>query len=121
MTVQNPSGCFTMSTFGPLQKFARTWVASGALNRISTRPVPSTRGYSAPQTLVDAGLKSPASWADATLARNRSANPSCFISPLLEELGSSPEDPLGEVVEGLPPDLPLVRAGERGELDAQAV
>jgi alpha-N-arabinofuranosidase len=48
-----------MSTLGPLQKLARTFVASGALNRISTLPVPSTRGYSAPHTLVDAGLKSP--------------------------------------------------------------
>jgi len=51
--VQNPSACFNMSAFGPLQKFTRTFVASGALIRISTRPVASTRGYSASQTFVD--------------------------------------------------------------------
>ena len=45
VTVQKPSGCFTMSTFGPLQKFKRTLVASGAFTRTSTRPVLSTRGY----------------------------------------------------------------------------
>ena len=59
MTVQKPSACFSMSTFGPLQKFRRTLVASGALMRTSTLPAPSTRGYSAPQTLVVAGWKSP--------------------------------------------------------------
>ncbi len=61
VTVQKPSGCFTMSTFGPLQKFNRTFVASGALTRTSTLPALSTRGYSAPQTLVAAGRKSPGS------------------------------------------------------------
>ena len=61
MSVQTPSGCFTMSTFGPLQKFRRTFVASGALRRTSTLPVLSTRGYSAPQTFVVAGRKSPES------------------------------------------------------------
>ena len=55
MTVQNPSGCLTMSTFGPLQKFSFTFVASGALIRICTLPVLSTRGYSDPQTFVSEG------------------------------------------------------------------
>ena len=55
MTVQNPSDCFTMSTFGPLQKFNLTFVASGAFTRICTLPALSTRGYSAPQTLVEEG------------------------------------------------------------------
>ena len=80
MKVQKPSACFTMSTFGPLQKLSRTFVASGALIRTSTLPAPSTRGYSAPQTLVVAGWKPAGSCAEQTLARNRSANPSCFIS-----------------------------------------
>src|SRR5687767_3036105 len=47
-----------MSTFGPLQKFSLTWVASGAFTRTCTRPPSSTRGYSAPQTFVDAGRNS---------------------------------------------------------------
>ena len=55
MTVQNPSGCFSMSTFGPLQKFNLTFVASEAFTRICTLPALSTRGYSAPQTFVVAG------------------------------------------------------------------
>src|SRR6188508_595147 len=58
MTLQIPSGCFTMSIFGPLQKFSRTFAASGALRRISTCPLLSTRGYCASQTLVEAGRKS---------------------------------------------------------------
>ena len=61
VTVQKPSACFSMSTFGPLQKFNRTFAASGAFTRTSTLPAPSTRGYSAPQTFVAAGRKSPGS------------------------------------------------------------
>ena len=38
-TLHTPSGCFTMSIFGPLQKFSRTFVASGAFSRTSTRPL----------------------------------------------------------------------------------
>src|SRR6478609_11286877 len=82
MTLHTPSGCFTMSTFGPLQKFSRTFVASGALSRISTRPVPSTRGYCASQTLVEAGWKSHASCAEQGAARHgssASASPSRII------------------------------------------
>jgi hypothetical protein len=47
-----------MSAFGPLQKFTRTFEASGALNRISTRELLSTLGYWASRTFYDAGLKS---------------------------------------------------------------
>ena len=81
MTVQNPSACFSMSTFGPLQKFTRALAASGALMRISTRPVLSTRGYSAPHTLVSAGLKSLGCCAEQIAATDSSANanPNCFI------------------------------------------
>ena len=74
MTVQDPSACFSMSIFGPLQKFTRALAASGALMRISTRPVASTRGYSAPHTLVSAGLKSPCGCAEAIAATDTSAN-----------------------------------------------
>src|SRR5579871_2115064 len=59
VNVQNPSACFSMSAFGPLQKFTRTFAASGALKRISTRELLSTRGYCASRTLDVAGLKSP--------------------------------------------------------------
>src|SRR5687768_17804485 len=81
MTVQNPSACFSMSTFGPLQKFTRALASSGALMRISTRPVLSTRGYSAPHTLVSAGLKSLGCCAEQIAATDSSANanPNCFI------------------------------------------
>src|SRR5919197_1581990 len=82
--LQNPpSACFTMSTFGPLQKFRRTLVASGALIRTSTLPAPSTRVYGAPQTLVSAGLESLESFAEPRLAASRRAHPRCFISCLL--------------------------------------
>jgi hypothetical protein len=33
VTVQNPSACFSISTFGPLQKFNLTFVALGAFTR----------------------------------------------------------------------------------------
>src|SRR6476469_924600 len=59
VNVQNPSACFSMSAFGPLQKLTRTLLASGALNRISTRELLSTRGYWAFRALDVAGLKSP--------------------------------------------------------------
>ena len=59
VNVQNPSGCFSMSTFGPLQKLIRTFDASGALNRICTRELLSTFGYCASRTFEVAGLKSP--------------------------------------------------------------
>ena len=63
-----------MSTFGPLQKLSFTLVASGALMRICTRPPSSTRGYSAPQTLVSAGLKLSAPWAKPSVAVRHNAN-----------------------------------------------
>jgi hypothetical protein len=50
--------CFSISTFGPLQKFSLTFAASGAFTRISTLRALSTRGYAAPQTLVSAGRNS---------------------------------------------------------------
>jgi hypothetical protein len=62
-----------MSTFGPLQKLTRALAASGALMRISTRPVASTRGYSAPHTLVSAGVKTAGCCADETAATESSA------------------------------------------------
>ena len=49
MTVQNPSGCFSMSTFGPLQKFNLTFAASGAFARICTLPVLSTEDIPHPR------------------------------------------------------------------------
>ena len=73
MTLQKPSGCFTMSTFGPLQKFSRTFVASGALSRTSTRPLLSTRGYCASHTLVEAGRKSVLPVPNRVLAGTRAA------------------------------------------------
>ena len=80
MTLQTPSGCFTMSIFGPLQKFSRTFAASGALRRISTRPLLSTRGYGASQTLVEAGRKSEDSCADVSGARHsRSRGDRCNL------------------------------------------
>src|SRR6185295_8684694 len=75
-----PSDCFTRSSFGPLQKLTRTFVASGALIRTSTLPAPSTRGYSAPQTFVAAGRNSPDSWAEQRLATRKSAHPAFFMS-----------------------------------------
>src|SRR4249920_732537 len=66
--VQKPSACFSMSTFGPLQKFSFTFAASGALNRICTRELASTLGYCASRTFDVAGLKSPASCPKQTLA-----------------------------------------------------
>src|SRR5205823_11876827 len=59
-----------MSTLGPLQKLRRTLVASGAFTRISTLPVLSTLGKSAPQTFVSAGWKSPGSCAKQKLVSN---------------------------------------------------
>src|SRR3954452_4991971 len=75
-----------MSIFGPLQKFTRTSVTSGALIRICTRPPLSTRGYCASQTLVEAGRKSPGSLVLPVLATHRhsSARPVRFISALLQ-------------------------------------
>src|SRR4051794_5529131 len=92
MTLHTPSGCFTMSTFGPLQKFSRTFVASGAFSRTSTRPVLSTRGYGASQTLVEAGRKSVGSCAEQRAARQgriTNASPSrvMFCSFVVREHG----------------------------------
>src|SRR4051812_20461168 len=67
VNVQSPSACFSISAFGPLQKFTLTLVASGALKRISTREELSTRGYGASRTLDVAGLKSPESCAKQKL------------------------------------------------------
>src|SRR5581483_6583188 len=71
-----------MSPFGPLQKLTRTLLASGALMRISTRELLSTRGYCASRTLDVAGLKSPESCArqngaasSATIVISRIAPP----------------------------------------------
>ena len=61
--VQNPSACFSISAFGPLQKLTLTLPASGALKRIRTRELLSTAGYCAFITFVVAGLKSPEPWA----------------------------------------------------------
>ena len=78
MKVQKPSGCFSMSTLGPLQKLSFTFVASGALNRICTRELPSTFGYCASRTFDVAGLKSPWSCAKQTLAASSIANAITF-------------------------------------------
>src|ERR1700722_5474523 len=68
--VQNPSACFSMSAFSPLQKLTFTFVASGALKRIWTRELLSTCGYWASRTLDEAGLKSLEPWAKQRLALN---------------------------------------------------
>src|SRR5579863_8645804 len=70
VNLQNPSACFSMSAFSPLQKFTRTFVASGALNRIWTRELLSTWGNWASRTLEEAGLKSLEPWAKQRLALN---------------------------------------------------
>src|SRR5271165_6601886 len=95
VTVQNPSGCFSMSTFGPLQKLSFTFVASGALKRIWTRELLSTRGYCASRTFDVAGLKSPESCAKQKLAAKRITIPICLtatsvgdISPRQNHLGA---------------------------------
>jgi len=80
--VQNPSGCFSMSTLGPLQKFSLTLVASGALNRISTRELLSTLGYCASRTFEVAGLKSPESWPKQKLVASSTTIPIIFIGNL---------------------------------------
>src|SRR5512137_2797973 len=96
-----------MSTFGPLQKLRRTLVASGALSRICTFPAPSTRGYSAPQTLVVAGLKSPDSWAVHTLAvaqalaASRTASPICLITVSFDDVRMIPMRPGSCATRGL--------------------
>src|SRR6185295_7774657 len=77
--VQNPSGCFSMSALGPLQKFTRTLAASGALTRSCTLPALSTRGYSAPQTFVAAGWKVLASCAQHRVANRKIIIPAVFI------------------------------------------
>ena len=77
VTVQNPSCCFSMSTFGPLQKFTSLCVASGALTRICTLPALSTRGYSASQTLVAAGRKSTDSCAQQKMENNEIRKMNC--------------------------------------------
>src|SRR4051794_23718578 len=81
MNVQNPSSCFSMSAFGPLQKLTRTLLASGALKRICTRELLSTRGYCALRTLDEAGLKSLASCARQKLASSAIRNAVSLISP----------------------------------------
>src|SRR5580704_5354627 len=61
-----------MSSFGPLQKLSFTAVALGAFTRICTLPALSTRGYSAPHTLVSDGLNPSVSWARVEKAVRRS-------------------------------------------------
>src|SRR5579884_122927 len=75
VNVQKPSAVFSISAFGPLQKLTRTFSALGALIRISTRELPSTRGYCASRTLDDAGLKSPDSCAKQKGATSIIINP----------------------------------------------
>ena len=84
--VQNPSACFSMSAFSPLQKLTRTFVASGALKRILTRELLSTCGYWASRTLDEAGLKSPEPCARQRLALNNKTIPMLRImSPTQSE------------------------------------
>src|SRR5947209_885610 len=97
VNVQNPSACFSISAFGPLQKLTLTLLASGALNRISTRELLSTRGYFASRTLDAAGLKSPESCAKQkgiatiiTTAISRMAPPDIFPQPERPGSGSAP-------------------------------
>src|ERR1017187_5815923 len=71
-----------MSTFGPLQKLSFTFVASGALNRICTRELLSTRGYCASRTFDVAGLKSTESCARQKLAANSTTIPISLIAHL---------------------------------------
>src|SRR5882724_7670438 len=78
VTAQNPSACFSMSTLGPLQKLSFTFAASGAVNRICTRELLSTRGYCASRTFDVAGLKSPGSCAKQQLTANRNTIPNTF-------------------------------------------
>jgi hypothetical protein len=68
-----------MSALGPLQKFTRTLAASGAFTRNSTLPALSTRGYSAPQTLVVAGWKVLASCAQHIVVKSNIMIPAIFI------------------------------------------
>src|ERR1019366_1683974 len=82
VNIQKPSACFSMSTFGPLQKLSFTFVASGALNRICTRELPSTFGYCASRTFDVAGLKSPRSCAKQKLAASSITNPITFKTHL---------------------------------------
>jgi hypothetical protein len=70
VNLQNPSACFSMSAFSPLQKLTLTFVASGALKRIWTRELLSTCGNWASRTLDEAGLKSLGPWAKQKLALN---------------------------------------------------
>src|ERR1700721_4852463 len=80
--VQNPSGCFSMSAFSPLQKLTRTLAASGALKRIWTRELLSTCGNWASRTLDEAGLKSLEPWAKQRLALNNITIPMLRIMHL---------------------------------------
>ena len=68
-----------MSIFGLLQKLSFTVVASGAFIRNSALPVESTRGYSAPHTLVDAGSNPPLLCAWQKLDSKIIASPIFFI------------------------------------------
>src|SRR5579859_3756937 len=85
VNVQNPSGCFSMSTLGPLQKLSLTLLASGALNRICTRELASTRGYCASRTFDVAALKSSGSCAKQKVAASSSTIPIRFIMYLREK------------------------------------
>src|SRR5580658_5189436 len=80
--VQNPSGCFSMSAFSPLQKLTLTFVASGDLKRIWTRELLSTCGNRASRTLDEAGLKSPC--AKQKPVASRITNPIRFKTHLRE-------------------------------------
>src|SRR5579884_812653 len=91
MYVQYPSARFSMSAFGPLQKFTLTLVASGALKRISTRELLSTCGYLASRTLDEAGLKSPESCAKPRLAAIRSTIPITRMKRLHSRYVHQPE------------------------------
>ena len=101
-----------MSTFGPLQKFTRALAASGALMRISTRPAPSTRGYSAPQTLVSAGLKSPGCCAEQIAAIDSSAKANPNVLFIVCTSMQAPSERTGRALYALPLDAAaLARRG----------
>src|SRR3569833_671494 len=88
-----------MSAFGPLQKLTLPLVASGALNRICTRELLSTRGYCASRTFDVAGLKSAESYAEQRLAASSNAAiPNSFICTSAEgtfskRVGLEPQTP----------------------------
>src|SRR5271163_3329846 len=84
-----------MSSLGFPQKLIWTLVASGALIRNSTLPVASIRGYSASQTLVDAGANPSELCAQHRVDNRSIAIPILFI----QFLHPVPNDWRGEAVQ----------------------